>query len=164
MDQSSYTIRKAMQSDLNEIKVLADAHKYELGFALRPALAESIARDEIFVAADDAGLIGFVDYHHRKDEQTTLYHLVVAPEWRQRGVGRKLVEVLQTEATKLGKEYILLKCPADLPANAFYRELGFKLIACENGRRRKLNSWRFVLYVEVGQRCAHSKFHSSDRT
>jgi ribosomal protein S18 acetylase RimI-like enzyme len=149
MGQNNYIIRKAVRSDLDEIKTLADAHKRELGFTLRPTLAESIARGEVFVAADDADLIGFVDYRHRKDEQTTLYHLVVSPEWRQRGVGRGLIEALQTEATERGKDYILLKCPEDLPANAFYQKLGFELTTSENGRSRKLNVWRLTLSVGV---------------
>jgi len=138
-------IRKATQSDLDGIKALADAHKHELGFVLRPALAKNIGKNQIFAAANGTGIIGFVDYHHRRDTQTTLYHIVVAPEWRQHGIGKKLVEALQAEAAERSKERILLKCPQGLPANDFYRKLGFKLGATENGRRQKLNVWRFVL-------------------
>jgi ribosomal protein S18 acetylase RimI-like enzyme len=147
MIKNNFTIRKAVQSDLDEIKNLADAHKYELGFILRPALVESITRDEIFVATNDAGLVGFVDYRHRRDIQTTLYHLVVASEWQRRGVGRRLIEALQIEAVERDKQYILLKCPEDLPANTFYSKLGFELVTRENGQHRKLNVWRLSLYI-----------------
>ena len=146
MSQSRYAIRKATPADLNEIKTLADAHKHELGFVLRPALAKSIARQEVLVAANGADLIGFVAYHHRKDTQTTLYHLAVTPEWRRHGIGQELIEALRREAIELDKTCILLKCPEDLSANIFYEWQGFKLIAKEKGQRRKLNVWQLSLH------------------
>lgn len=136
-----YTIRKATPADLDAIKVLADAHRHELGFVLRPALARSITRDQVLVAENSAGLMGFVEYHHRRDAQTTLYHIAVIPECRRRGVGRALVNALRAEASALGKRTVLLKCPADLPAQGFYGRLGFNLLGEETGKSRPLVVW-----------------------
>lgn len=145
MSQNNYRIRKATQFDLGGIKTLADKHKHELGFVLRPALVRSIAHGQVFIATTDTELIGSVDYHHRRDTQTTLYHIVVAQEWRRQGIGRGLIESLQNEASAQGKKRILLKCPEDLSANSFYQQLGFKLLSVANGRSRKLNVWQLAI-------------------
>ena len=138
-------IRKATQSDLGGIKSLVDRYKYELGFVLRPALLGSIQRDEVFVAVNDGLIIGLIEYHHRRDEQTTIYHIVAADKWRRQGIGSQLLAVLQKESRSKNKQHILLKCPIDLSANAFYKNMGFQLVASENGRSRKLNVWKMML-------------------
>ncbi len=142
---SDLVIRMATQADLRELKELADAHKDELGFVLHPALARSIAQGEVLVAENNAGLVGFVEYHHRQDEQTTLYHIVVAPDYRHQGTGRWLIERLADEARAAGKGFIALKCPAILPANDFYAHTGWSLVGSEPGKRHPLTLWRLVL-------------------
>lgn len=139
------TVRKALPSDLDAVKLIADAHRHELGFVLRPALARSIAREELLVAENRAGVIGFVEYHHRQDEQTTLYHIVVASDHRWQGVGRALVNALSEEARVLEKQTIRLKCPADLPAQGFYARMGFNRVGEEAGNKRTLVIWAFPL-------------------
>lgn len=139
-------VLKAVPSDIDAIKSLVDNYKHELGFVLRPALLESIHRGEVFVATTGCEtLVGLVEYHHRRDEQTTIYHIVVSDEWRRRGVGNKLLAALKEESRDKNKSHILLKCPVDLPANDFYSRMGFQLIAVKNGRSRKLNVWKAAL-------------------
>lgn len=138
-------IRKASSVDLDAIKSLVDSHKHELGFVLRPALMQSIDRSEIFVANGGEAVIGVLDYHHRLDQQTTIYHFVVTPQLRRQGIGRRLIEALREEAKEYGKGYILLKCPEDLEANDFYERMGFQLTEIENGQQRKLNVWKLFL-------------------
>jgi len=113
-------IRKARIGDLDGIKVISDAYKNELGFVLRPALAESIKREEVFVAMNASRIVGFVEYHHRQDCQTTLYHIAVLIEKRCQNVGRALLDALCEEARNRGKTSIQLKCPQGIPANTFY--------------------------------------------
>lgn len=141
----SVVVRKATPADLDAIKIIADAHRHELGFVLRPALAESIGRDEVLVAENHQGLIGFVEYHHRRDTQTTLYHVAVIPRYRRQGIGRMLVNALCVEAESLGKRMIRLKCPADLPARSFYACLGFEMLKEEQGNGRPLLIWSLSL-------------------
>jgi len=134
-------IRKATLNDLDEIKALADENRYELGFVLRPALIRSINRKEVFVAERNKSIVGFVEYHHRRDSQTTIYHIAVCKTYRRVGVGRALINAVIEEAKKFNKKYILLKCPIDLPANKFYERLGFENFGICNGRNRKLIIW-----------------------
>jgi N-acetylglutamate synthase-like GNAT family acetyltransferase len=138
-------IRKATRSDLDEIKVLADKHKDELGFVLRAALARSIDRGEVLVAENASGVVGFAEYHHRRDGQTTLYHMAVRPNVRRLNTGRELIKALVKDAREHCKSFIQLKCPAELGANGFYERLGFSRTALEPGRKRQLIVWRLVL-------------------
>lgn len=131
-----FSIRRAGQGDLDAIKELADRHKHELGFVFRPALDRSIARKEVLVAENNTDVIGFVEYHHRRDDQTTLYHIVVAPAHRGMGTGRALINALRLEARDLGKSVIQLKCPADLQAQSFYEHIGFRSVGRDPGKQR----------------------------
>ena len=138
-------IRKATQEDLDAIKALADTHRYELGFVRRPALAEAVDRREVLVAYDCQDLVGFAEYRHRQDAQTTMYHIVVKQEYRGQGIGRALMEALRDEAQFEGKQVVRLKCPADLAANCFYKSVGYRLVGEETGKRRSLIIWELPI-------------------
>jgi len=138
------TLRKASLSDADAIKRLADAHRHELGFVRHPAIIESISRNELIVAYNSSGIIGFIEYHHRQDVQTTLYHIVVEIDHRGMGVGRSLLAVLQEEARQRGKQTVRIKCPIDLPANGFYERVGCSLLTCEKGKSRQLAVWALL--------------------
>lgn len=149
MTGRQYLIRKAAEDDLDGIKNLADAHRHELGFVLRPALGRGIAGGESLVAVDQGNLIGFADYHHRRDGQTTLYHLCVIPEYRRQGVGTSLMEALRLEALAHGRRTIRLKCPAEPPSQQFLQKHGFS--AQEKGVRQETSPGR--LGALCGTRC-----------
>ncbi|MFQ5758745.1 MAG: GNAT family N-acetyltransferase [Candidatus Bathyarchaeia archaeon] len=138
-------VRKATLDDLDVIKALADSHRYELGFVRCAALQRAIEQNEVFVAQNRQYITGFVDYHHRRDGQTTLYHIGVSPALRGQGIGRSLVMALYEEAQQRGSRTIVLKCPADLPANDFYAALSFHLIGEERSKNRPLRIWSLSL-------------------
>jgi len=133
-------VRSATCDDLDGIKALYDAQRQALGFVLRPALAESIQRDELLVAWDE-GLVGAVHYRHRRDHQTTLYHIAVQEGQQRRGIGAALVLALLQECQARQARCILLKCPQELPANQFYAVLGFQFQGQQAGKHRPLNIW-----------------------
>jgi ribosomal protein S18 acetylase RimI-like enzyme len=134
-------VRKPIADDLSSIKQLADRYRNEIGFVLRPALVKSIVEQEIFAAFARDNLIGFIHYHHRRDLQTTLYHIAVASEQHLNGIGRKLIDNLYSEAKSRGQSNITLKCPIDLSANKFYERCGFMLTSVEPGKHRQLCVW-----------------------
>lgn len=139
-------VTKAEHSDIDSIKQIADLHRKELGFVRRPALVEAIARSEVLIAKQNGNIVGFVEYRHRRDEQTTLYTIAIIQEYRGLGVGRKLVQSLITEAEECNKNFISLKCPESLAANQFYEALGFQLQEIETGKRRRLKVWCWKIY------------------
>lgn len=135
------------------IKTLADAHRLELGFIPRQKFEEVALKQRGFVALDDEALLGFVIFRHRKvDLQTTLSEICVAKANRGQNIGKKLIDALIYECTQMSRDFIQLKCPVELPANQFYRRLGFKLHATEGGKKRSLNVWRFpILYKPTSE-------------
>lgn len=140
-----WTIRKAELADLDDIKHIADRYKQELGFILRPVLARSIDQGELFVAINGEGIVGFTQYHHRRDAQTTLHNIVVQSNYRKSGVGQKLIEFLEAESRLREQTTIQLKCPVDLEANSFYEHIGYEKVDVEKGKTRQLNIWRKIL-------------------
>ena len=139
-------IRRGTLKDLDELKVLADLEKPSLGFTTRGTLQGALKNRQLFVAVMGDRLVGFQHYYHRKkDTQTTLYKKMVKLEWRRIGLGKMLVDAVRDEAKELGKETLLLKCPVELPANAFHASYGFTLLRQEKGRRRQLNVWEYQL-------------------
>ena len=137
-------IRKATTYDIDAIKHIADANKDTLGFVMRPALLENIEHGWVLVAERDSQVIGFVNYRHRRDTQTTIYEICVAQAYRGQDFGSQLIDALQQESKNLGKTYIQLKAIVDIPANRFYARYGFSLRSMEPGKRHALNVWRLI--------------------
>jgi len=133
------TIRKATLADLDRIKAIADANRATLGFVLRASLAEQVARQWIVVVEEGGSIVGFVNYRHRLDRQTTIYEICVAKDSRGRGNGRAMIEALVQEC----QSCIRLKAMQGIAANGFYEHLGFVLEGQEQGRKRILNRWRY---------------------
>jgi GNAT superfamily N-acetyltransferase len=65
---------------------------------------------------------GLMHYHRRRDGQTTIREIIVLPEDRRRGIGRRLVESLWMEGGRL-----LARCPVGYEANGFWPKVGFVL-------------------------------------
>jgi ribosomal protein S18 acetylase RimI-like enzyme len=129
-------VRLAKRSELKAVKKLADEHRHELGFVKLAALEKAIQERRLLVAVVPSSLvpcppsrvpriIGFVHFRCCKDGHATIYEIAVAPDWRGKGVGRKLVEAVCTHARLHSCTRLRLKCPIDLPANGFYQRLGF---------------------------------------
>jgi len=133
-------VRFATCDDLDEIKTLYDSQRQALGFVLRPSLVESVHKNELLVAWDEK-LVGAVHYHHRRDHQTTLYHIAVQENQRRRGIGAALVSALIRECQARQARCILLKCPQELLSNQFYKAMGFQLRGQDIGKHRPLNMW-----------------------
>ncbi|MFA5996942.1 MAG: GNAT family N-acetyltransferase [Candidatus Paceibacterota bacterium] len=99
---------------------------------------ESIQSGELFVACkDDGEVVGFVRWHHRRDEWNTVYDICVRGDFRYEGIGKLLL-------SRISKP-IQLKCPVDNASNLFYEHIGFSLISKEQGRKRMLNLWVCVV-------------------
>lgn len=145
------TIRKGRASDLDIIKAIADASRSAIGFVPRPALARGVECGWMLVAQSGEEVIGFANYRHRQDHQTTLYEICVAEGHRRDGIGHAMLRALIKESRKQGKTVIRLKCPMDSEANSFYRRAGFLQSSHEPGKIRPLACWERQLGEDGSQ-------------
>jgi GNAT superfamily N-acetyltransferase len=149
LDNTSPTVLLAEMTHLLAAKRLADQYKQELGFINRAILQKAIEAQSLLVAPlqreETSDLAGFVHFYVRRDHVITLYSIAVAPAYQGQGWGHQLFAALIDEARARQKNEIRLKCPAELPANAFYEHLGLQRVACETGKHRPLNVWVYTL-------------------
>lgn len=124
-------VRLANLDDIDSIKKIADKHSKEIGFVLRPALEEHCKKNTLLVSIVENKVVGFCNYHHRKDGINTIYEICISEEYRKRGLAKELINFV--------KKPIRLKCPVDNESNKFYQYIGAKLVKTIPGKKRELN-------------------------
>ncbi len=114
------------------------------GFALRPRtldapLSKRLPLDDLssphrswthaFVAEVGSRLVGFAAAGFEPwNRRLTLWHLYISPDRRRQGVGRLLVEKVESLGRELGARHLWLETSnLNVPAVAAYRALGFAL-------------------------------------
>jgi ribosomal protein S18 acetylase RimI-like enzyme len=128
------------------VKILADANRNIFGFVTRGAFNDAIQSRSLIVATRGEQIVGFLRYHHRKqDLQTTLYDICVAEPERGKNLGRLMLTLLIEDCRSFNRTVISLKCPSHLKANIFYEKNGFRCIGSIAGKRQELNVWRLDL-------------------
>jgi ribosomal protein S18 acetylase RimI-like enzyme len=134
LEHSTITYRLGNESDLQDIKKITNQYRSELGFVMNVALKDAINKDELLVAEFQGEVIGFVDFHKRRDGWNTIREIAVRKDFKQKGVGKKLFNMVPKPRR--------LKCTVDNQySNDFYKSQGMKLISVEPGRKRQLNVW-----------------------
>jgi GNAT superfamily N-acetyltransferase len=112
------------------------AHRDELGFVNRAQCAEK----DLVVERRGGEIVGaLLGNHCVRKSQSTVYELAVLPDHRREGIARLLVDRFAAESPHAR---LVAKCPADLPANDFYRDTGWSHVDTEAGKNRPLNVWQ----------------------
>lgn len=128
------TIRYAVESDLIAIKKIANQFRDELGYVMYPSLRRAIECRELYIAEYGKQIVGFCNWHTRKDGISTIYEIAVAKHRQGESIGKALLHAVPKP--------IRLKCTVDNDrANGFYASQGMKLMRVESGRKRELNVW-----------------------
>ena len=127
-----------------EIRPWASRDRHGVEALLRLLSADAAVQVEdapTYVAHDGEQVIGMVTlcvFRTLTGPKAYLDHLVVAPEWRRRGIGRALVDYVVQEAKKAGASRIDLTAGDAKPAGrALYAALGF--------RERRTSTFRLSL-------------------
>jgi len=104
-------------------------------------------RGELFAARYKNEILGFVRFRHRRDGLTTLYEIAVVHNKQGNRIGKKLVDALVDDCRRVGIRRIRLSCPAELPANGFYKRLGFVHTEGRSkaGVNRPLYEWHLTI-------------------
>ncbi|MYC76284.1 GNAT family N-acetyltransferase [Candidatus Poribacteria bacterium] len=145
---SSIAISKAKDlSDVDIVKHIADEHRAELGFHARQAYVDSLDKGELLIAKKEDQVVGFVRYHHRRDNRTTLYEIAIIPDVRSKGIGHQLIKALIADCQRVSSRCLRLSCPVELPANHFYEAVGFirSTRRSRRGRSRPLYEWELPI-------------------
>lgn len=128
------TIRYAVEADLIAIKKIANQFRDELGYVMYPSLRRAIECRELYIAEYGRQIVGFCNWHTRKDGISTIYEIAVAKHRQGESIGKALLHAVPKP--------IRLKCTVDNDkANGFYASQGMQLVRVENGRKRELNVW-----------------------
>ena len=152
IEAAGVTISEASQVDAPAIRALSEASQDELGAISqhRHWLTHQIDIGDVFVAETSEGeLVGFVVFNHNPPEEhehTTVYYLCVNSTYRKHGIGKRLMEAVAVDARLFGNKGITLKCPTQLPANHFYKSIGYTLEGSETDQEGgSLNFWTLSL-------------------
>ena len=121
-------ICKAKIESIDAIKKIADVNKKQIGFVIKSGLLKQIENGEVLIAKNDNIIVGFCNYHHRRDSQTTMYEICVEKVHRRCNVGTLLLNALKKESTAENKTKIVLKMPEHLNVDNFYQSNGFKIV------------------------------------
>ena len=130
-------IRLATIDDLVAIRNIIQQCRIELGYVRYPALRRAIELSEVYVnETNNRDIIGFCEWHRRRDGYHIIYSIAVDNKWRRCGMGKHLFEAVPHPKR--------LKCPTELEANDFYARMGMVKIAVEDGNKRALNVWQML--------------------
>jgi ribosomal protein S18 acetylase RimI-like enzyme len=81
------------------------------------------------VAEHDGTVVGSVFYRPQGD---TVYldRLAVLPDWRGHGIGKRLMDIVESRTAELGLEKVTLSVRIALTENQiYYRKLGYEFVA-----------------------------------
>lgn len=85
----------------------------------------------IFIAVDEADLIGCVAIRPLSQQQAELKRLYVKPAWHGQGIGKQLFESAMTRAQSIGYDSIVLDTLESMQsARRLYQTYGFREIDC----------------------------------
>ena len=103
----------------------ADLEPFFEGWGKKPALEKRLQilnkSDHVVISFDEKRLIGFINAITDKTLTAYIPLLEVIPEYRNRGIGSKLVRRMLT----LLKDYYMIDICCDKELEGFYHKLGF---------------------------------------
>ena len=136
-----------------------------LGFLPASEVARRAERGRVLLCSDNDEPCGYAVLGFNPD-WVPLHQVCVARDARRLEHGRDLVEQAARLARQRGALGLRLRCAEDLPANAFWRALGFEPVRIERPKNRRGRG--IVVYVmptaeagtllPFGEQCPMPKF------
>ncbi len=91
-------------------------------------LLDKIARKEVYIAHAKTEFVGWMRYHLFWDNIPFLSMLHLLPQYRDRGLGRLMMERWETDMKKLGYHRVLLSTSQEERSQRFYNRLGYHAV------------------------------------
>jgi GNAT superfamily N-acetyltransferase len=123
---------------VEEAQKAADSDKQALGFLPEQAFKQAAHQGKLLIAAvkDSEGRkYGGHLLHGGVFPYAKIFQVFISPEFRRKGVGRRLVEAIVRRAESLQFMSVLAQVADDLSANSFWEHLGFELVRTKPGGR-----------------------------
>lgn len=130
----------SIDSAIRHVIKISRKLSYELGFVSNISIIDAIKHHDLICVP-----YGFCLFHTRRDNQITIHYIDVHPEYSGQGIGQRLLNILKIIAKHRQKNLLLAKCPIDLPSNKFYLKNKFILSDIQEGRKRRLNIWKYYI-------------------
>ncbi|GAA0064638.1 GNAT family N-acetyltransferase [Clostridium sp. CTA-1] len=90
-------------------------------------IKNKLKEKEIMIAKDqDNKIIGWLRYSYFWDNTPFMNMLYLNENYRNKGIGKKLVEFWETEMKSKGYELVMISTLSNEQAQHFYRKLGYK--------------------------------------
>lgn len=88
---------------------------------------------EVGWVAEADGVRGFAAVEYEGwNERLNLWFLYIAPEWRRRGVGRALIERVETHGRRVGASHVWIETSSvNVPGVRAYERLGYSLCGAD---------------------------------
>ncbi|MBW1984666.1 MAG: GNAT family N-acetyltransferase [Deltaproteobacteria bacterium] len=116
----------------------------------------SAQKDELILT-----LGGLCHFHKRKDGQVTIHEIIVLPKYQRQSKATTMLNIVKARArANPGPQptSIFAKVPADLPANLWFKAMGFQPEGNEETKSgRIMTLWRLKLTVEKGRKYGKKK-------
>ncbi|AKG91832.1 Acetyltransferase [Geoglobus ahangari] len=120
---SGYLVREMRDDEVEEIILTEYEH---FGYSVFADLSTSDYRKKVVVCEEDGKIAGFAVLYW-DDENFHIGSLIVKVEFRNRGVGRMLIERASREAYKLGFPKVYADVSVSSDALEFYMSNGFEI-------------------------------------
>lgn len=126
------------QETINQTASVFQNHRDELGFVSTAQCKEK----DLYVEKQNNRVVGAAICNHCvRKPQTTLYDIAVTDEYKNRGIGTKIVKKIKRDSPH---NKIVAKCPENLSANKFYEKTGWEKINKEDGKNVDLNVYEYT--------------------
>lgn len=111
-----------------EVAALADSHRTSFGFLPAASYEEAAARGRLWIAIAPSDAIAGYLFFGGRHPNIRVSQLFVREHVRATGLGKHLIDKLKEHAARTGIQTISARVAADLSANQFWSNCGFKLV------------------------------------
>ncbi len=134
-----FNVRRFQNSDANEVSALIiktlrttnikdyseEYIENDVKMFSPEGVIERAAWTHFYVACDGNVIVGCgaIGSYWGKEDESSLFNIFVLPEYQGKGIGRKIIEALESDDLFLRAKRI--EIPASITACAFYRKLGY---------------------------------------
>ncbi len=118
-----FLLREMKEDEVEEIILTEYEHH---GYSVFADLSKTNYKKKVFVAENNGEILGFAIIYWNENE-INIGNLFVKDKFRNKGVGKELLDFIIRESMKLGFRKIYASVPVSSKALSFYLKNGFKV-------------------------------------